>query len=139
MNILAIHRGFDAFIANVFQRAVDKADDKDPLIAWLNWQLDEWEAEAEREAERPGPEVLWEGGPVRSFPADDVIRWIEQALDRIDAFPESEWARRRAMCELVQQITELETAVDAENFDEAAKVSEQVLAGIKGLAGAPAI
>ena len=39
----------------------------------------------------------------------------------------------------MQQIAELETAVDAEDFDEAAKVSEQVLAGIKGLTGAPAI
>ena len=58
--------------------------------------------------------------------------------DRIDAFPESEWARRRAMRGLMQ-LTELETAADAEDLDEAAKVSEQVLAGIKGLAGAPAI
>jgi hypothetical protein len=33
MNILAIDRGFDAFIANVFQRGVDKAADKDALIA----------------------------------------------------------------------------------------------------------
>jgi len=139
MNILAIHRGFDAFIATAFQRGVDKAVDKVALIAWLNDQLEAWETEAECEAERSGPEVLWEGGPVRSFPADDVIRWIEQALDRIDAFPESEWARRRAMRGLMQQITELETAADAEDFGEAAKVSEQVLAGIKGLAGAPAI
>ncbi|MGB7975952.1 MAG: hypothetical protein WCF81_16745 [Roseiarcus sp.] len=138
MNILAIERGFDDFIANVSQRGVDKATDKGALIAWLNGQLDEWETKAEHEAER-GTEVLWEGGPVRPFPADDVIRWIEQALDRIDAFPESEWARRRAMRGLMQQITELETAVDAEDFDEAAKASEQVLAGIKGLAGAPAI
>jgi hypothetical protein len=135
MNILANDRGFDAFIANVFQRSVDKVSDKDNLIAWLNDQLDAWETTAEREAER-GPEALWEGGPVRAFPADDVIHWIEQALDRIDAFPESEWARRRAMCGLMQQITELETAADAENFDEAAKVSGHVLAGIKGLAGA---
>jgi hypothetical protein len=137
MNIRAIDRGFDAFIANVFQRGVDKAIDKDNLLNWLGWQLEEWEAVAEREEER-GPEVLWEGGPVRAFPADDVIRLIEQALDRIEAFPESEWARRRAMLGLMQQITELETAADAEDFDEAAKVSEQVLAGIKGLAGAPA-
>jgi hypothetical protein len=132
----AIARGFDAFIAKVFQRCVDKVDDKDSLLNWLGWQLEAWEATAEREAEQ-GPEVLWEGGPVRPFPADDVIRWIEQAGDRIDAFPESEWARRRAMCGLMQQITELETAADAEDFDEAAKVSEHVLAGIKGLAGAP--
>jgi hypothetical protein len=138
MNILAIHRGFDAFIANVFQRDVDKAIDKDDLIDRLSDQLEAWETQAEREAER-GPEVLWEGGPVRSFPADDVIRWIEQAIDRIDAFPENEWARRRAMSGLMQQITDLETAADAEDFDEAAKISEQVLAGIKGLAGAPAI
>jgi hypothetical protein len=109
-NILAIDRGFDAFIANVFQRGVDKAVDKDDLIAWLNWQLDEWETEAEREAEGPGPQVLWEGGPVRPFPADDVIRWIEQALERTDAFPESKWARRRAMRGLMQQIAELETS-----------------------------
>jgi hypothetical protein len=138
MSVLPIERGFEAFIANVFQRDVDKAHDKDALIAWLDGQLAAWETEAEREAET-GPEVLWEGGPVRSFPADDVIRWIEQALDRIEAFPENEWARRRAMSGLMQQITDLETAADAEDFDEAAKVSEQVLASIKGLAGAPAI
>jgi hypothetical protein len=138
MNIRSIDCGFDAFIANALRPCVDKAIDKDELIVWLNWQLDEWEAKAECE-ERSGPEVLWEGGPVRSFPADDVIRWIEQALDRIEAFPESEWARRRAVYGLMQKITELETAADAEDFDEAARVSEQVLAGIKGLAGAPAI
>ncbi len=124
MNTLAIDRGFDAFIANVFQRFVATAIDKDDLMTWLGRQLEEWEAVAVREA---------------SFPADDVVRWIEQALERIDAFPESEWARRRARSALMQQITELETAADAEDFDEAAKVSEQVLAGIKGLAGAPAI
>jgi hypothetical protein len=124
-NIMPFERGFDAYVAEVLQPIVDGADDKDALIDWLNWQLDEWEIEAERP----------NGTPY----APRVVDAIGQALVRIDAADEGVSARHRAKHGLMQQIAVLETAVGAEDLDEAAKVSEQVLAGIKGLVGAPAI
>jgi hypothetical protein len=128
-----LERGFDAYIAEVMQPIVDGSHDKDALMAWLYNQLDAWE----REAKRTEPWVLWEGGPVLPFAAGDVSHWIELTLDRVDALEEREWARRRAKRGLILQITELETVARDEDFDEAAMIAEQVLAGIKRLRERP--
>ena len=52
---------------------IDKSDDKDALISWLNGQLEEWEREAERSE------------PFFPFPASDAIGWIEETLNRLAA------------------------------------------------------